>query len=111
MIQRLSVSRQQIGNPNSANGGPVDYNRDFARQLDDFTMPISNRFHRATRLGINLDPAIDQVDNPVNRHPSRRVNPRLGLAILLEARARHLDHECDVCRLWIAVEIIPRNRR
>src|SRR5262249_35791948 len=61
----------------------------------------------ALRAGVDLQAVIDQVDDPVHRHPGGGVQLLLGALVGLEARVRHLDEHRHLGGGRVAPEVIP----
>jgi len=94
--------RQELGDRDASDLGPrYDQGHLLAGPVN-LAMAVAQRFRWPTRARVDLNLLVNEVDDPVESDSTAPVDARHHIAIIVEARARHLDHESDIGWLGIA---------
>src|SRR5438105_3567054 len=71
-------SRQYVLNVEASDFAPLDHHGHVGPRGMVLALPVVRLGGGAGRVGVDFDLLFLEVDNPVHRHPGRRVEPLLG---------------------------------
>ena len=87
----MKSSGQQIPHRNLADLLPIDDQGNGLRVVVVFASCVIGGGGRPRRFGIRLDPAVDEVDNPIDGDLGGGVNAFLPPPVAFERRVGHFD--------------------
>src|SRR5208337_2246048 len=102
LYRRLSTPRQDVGCRDPADFGTFDQDWDLCSELEDLERSVI----AGGRVGVNLDLAGNEVDDPVIQNSSARIDSAFFALIAIESALRDLDQEHDVFRLGNSISVI-----
>src|SRR5690242_10431840 len=95
-------SGQEVGDGDSADLDAVDDQRHILPGLEDFAQAVL----ASPGVGVDLNLAVDQVDDPVHRDPAAGVGHLLLASVAVEGALRDLDEQTDVPGTGQSYEVV-----
>src|ERR1700722_9981247 len=77
---------------------PANAQRHYVGQREVLPLSIRRRWTRSRRIGVYLDPPIDEIDDPVYRDAGTGIDTTLVVAVVHQSGIGHLDEQDDVRR-------------
>ena len=101
ILPERGASRKQIRDSNSSQDLTVDDQLDLLGGIEHLATSIAHRIQGARGLGVDLELASNQVDNPVARNSADGIGEKFLAPVVGQRRLGNLNNECDTSRVGL----------